>query len=228
MKNFVSIFKRPAILIGLLASLFLACLIIILSLFMGQEAGNFVIQVESGNVRKSITLTTSLENPDYTSRLEASSVTNMTNTTYSRFQNRIDNYRNTDGVFIDEDMHVYSLTFYLVNDCEETLDVIASMYYSNVTNNLETAVRILTISSQNDTMNCYQAKDEVETDYGAEYPSVSHFPGSGVAFNENILAFGPRKTIKYTILFWLEGMDPDCVDAIRLGTIRFSLKLSIQ
>lgn len=228
MKSFVSLFRKPKVLIGLLTFTFLACVIIIIALFIGQEAGNFVIQVESGNVRKSIRITESLEDPNYTSRLETSGVSDITNTTYSRFSGKLDNYINTDGALFDRDLNVFSYTFYMVNDSNESLDVKATMFYSNVTNNVDKAVRIMTITSQENLRRCYQAPDDVYYDYGANYPVIYNFVDNSTLYEESYLSFDPSTSIKYTVLFWLEGNDPDCTDAVRNGTIRFTLRLAVS
>jgi hypothetical protein len=53
------------------------------------------------------------------------------------------------------------------------------------------------------------------------------FASSEEIYNEVLLGVEPNDYIKYSVLFWLEGNDPDCVDSILNGTIKFSLKLSI-
>lgn len=227
MKDFVSLFKKPAFLIAAVVALFSASLIIVISLFMGQESGNFVIQVESGNVRKSIRITDNLSNESYESRLEAGGFLEMSDTTFTRFSGKLEQYISTDGVYADEDYQVYAYTFYIVNNCEESLDLKATMFYSNVTNSLDKAIRIMTITGEEKLRRCYQAADDKVVDYGASYPSVSNFPGNGVAYEEEYLTVNPRDIIRYTIVVWIEGNDPDCVDELQRGTIKFNLKLSI-
>ncbi len=233
MKTFVSLFKKPAFLIGMLVSTFLACAIIIIALFMGQEAGNFVIQVESGDVRKSVKLTENLSEAP-TSRLEAPSISSVTNTTYDWFSGKLSTYHMTDGITIDEELHIYAYSFYLLNDSEESLEVKSTMYYSNVSNNLDKGIRVMTLSSKQNQEDfqvngCYQAKDEKEPDepYGSSYPAMTEFVSDDTVFEESFLSFDPSTHIKYTILIWIEGKDPDTTNELWNGTIRFTLKLSI-
>ena len=226
MKKFVSLFKSPFVYVGTLLLCFLASLIIIIALFMGQEAGNFVIEIESGDVSKNLQITERLSDEEYASRLLAGSFEGMSHSTYGRFEGKIQDYLNQDGVYIYKDRHVYAYTFYILNNNDESLDLKSTMFYSNVTNKLDTAVRVMTITEELG-MRCYQLKDEVETDYGANYPEIYYFEGDDIVFEEHYLTFEPDTYIKYTVLFWLEGNDIDCNDDRRLGTIRFSLKLSI-
>ena len=222
----VSIFKKPVVLIGLLGIFFFLSLVIVLALFMGQDAGNFVVQVEDGTVKKTVKITESLENPEFRTRLEGTGYLNLSDTTYTMFDDKIESFTANGGDFVDEGACVYAYTFYIVNDNEEALDIKATLSYSNVTRDLDKAIRVMTVSSKND-KTVYQAKDDVEKDYGAAYPNIQLFPSTEECYNEMILGIEPGDSVKYSVLFWLEGNDPDCVDSILGGTIKFSLKLSI-
>lgn len=233
-RGFVSLFKKPGFLIGMLITTFLACMIIIIALFMGQEAGSFVVQVESGDVRKSIKLTENLTEMTPSSRLEAPSVSGMTNTTYDYFSHKLHTYHAANGLTIDEDVHVYAYSFYLINDSAESLEVKSTLYYSNVTKNLDKGMRVMTLSSKEDVasfnvIGCYQAHDDEEASdpYGSTYPAVTEFLDNDRVYEERFLSFDPNSHLKYTLLFWIEGKDPDTTDDLWNGTIRFTLKLSI-
>ena len=226
MKKFVSLFKNPIVYLISVTTLFIASLVIIIALFMGQEAGNFVVEIEAGDVSKNLHITENIDDDNYYSRLQAGSFEGMSHSTYGRFENYIDDYVDASGVYIDKDRHVYAYTFYVLNNNKESFDLMSTMYYSNVTKELDSAIRVMTIT-ESAGMRCYQLPDEVATDYGANYPEIFYFVGDGVVFEETYLTFEPNTYMKYTVLFWLEGNDMDCNDNRRLGTIRFSLKLSI-
>ena len=226
MKN-VSLFKKSFILSGVLGIFFFLSMVIVLALFLGQDAGNFVVQVEDGTVKKTLKITESIENPEYRTRLEGNGYLNLSDTTYSMFDDKIDSYIVAGGDYVDENSSVYAYTFYILNDNDEALDIKVALSYSNVTRNLDKAIRVMTASTYAGKQ-VYQAKDSIETDYGATYPSVENFLSSEEIYNEMLLGVEPNEYIKYSVLFWLEGNDPDCVDDILGGTIKFSLKLSIE
>ena len=115
---------------------------------MGQEAGNFVIEVESGDVSKNLQITERLSDEEYASRLLAGSFEGMSHSTYGRFEGMIPTYLDQNGVYIDKDRHVYSYTFYILNNNAESLDLKATMFYSNVTNKLDSAIRVMTITEE--------------------------------------------------------------------------------
>lgn len=222
----VSLFKKPIVLTGILGIFFFLNIVIVLALFLGQDAGNFVVQVEDGTIKKTLKITESIENPEYRTRLEGNGYLNLSDTTYSMFDEKIDSYIANGGDYVDEDVCIYAYTFYVLNDNDEALDIKATLNYSNVTRNLDKAIRVMTVSTYAGER-IYQAKDEVEKDYGATYPKVLEFASSEEIYNEVLLGVEPNDYIKYSVLFWLEGNDPDCVDSILNGTIKFSLKLSI-
>ena len=222
----VKIFKKPMFLLAALGTFFFLSLVIVLALFLGQDAGNFVVQVEDGTVKKTVKITESIENPVFRTRLEGNGYLNLSDTTYSIFSDKIDSYVVVGGDYIDDSACVYAYTFYILNDNTEALDVKATLSYSNVTRNLDKAVRVMTVSSHNGKQ-VYQAKDEIEQDYGAAYPSTMDFASDKECYNEMILGVEPGEYIQYSVLFWLEGKDPDCVDTILGGTVKFSLKISI-
>jgi hypothetical protein len=142
------------------------------------------------------------------------------------FDDKIESYIATGGDYVDEGACVYAYTFYVLNDNDEALDIKATLSYSNVTRNLDKAIRVMTVSTYAG-KRVYQAKDEIEKDYGAAYPAVIEFASDEECYNEILLGVEPNEYIKYSVLFWLEGNDPDCVDSILGGTVKFSLKLSI-
>ena len=57
MKSFVTIFRSKAFMFTLMIGLFLTSFLIIVAMLLGNQSGNFVIQVENGDVNKSISIT---------------------------------------------------------------------------------------------------------------------------------------------------------------------------
>lgn len=226
MNGHVSLFKKPSILIVLFILFSFSSLMIVVALFMGQEAGNFVIEVESGDVSKNLHIAESISSHDYVSRLEVPAFEGMSHSTYERFEGKIDDYINTDGVYMDKDLHIYAYTFYILNNSEEAIDIQSTMFFSNVTKELDSAIRVMTITEQAG-MRCYQLPDEEEVDYGANYPPIHYFNDKDVVYKEDFLGIQPNSYVKYTMVFWLEGNDLDCNDDRRMGTIRFLLKIAI-
>ena len=53
------------------------------------------------------------------------------------------------------------------------------------------------------------------------------FLSSDVVMRTQQEGFSPNDRDKYTVVIWLEGNDPDCVDAIIGGTIKFQMEFKI-
>lgn len=231
MKRFVSLFKNRAILITAIITFFLASAIIIIALFMGRQAGNFVIEVESGDSERKLHITENLSEDQYEKRIEVEGLRGVTDTTWNRFESQIESSTAEGGLHVIYDNGspkkacVYSYTFFVVNDTQQALEIQSTMSYSKVSKNVDKAIRIMTISQGR--QQCYQAPDDVETDYGTEYPVTENFLGNGRVYQQVHSTLEPETNMKYSVLIWLEGQDADDNDSILQGTIRFTLQLSV-
>lgn len=222
----VSLFKKPMFLVGLFSALFFSSLIISLAVYMGHESGNFVIQIEGGDLEKALMISETLDEQGK-NRLEAPGYSGLSHSTYSFFSEKIDDYVRIEGGSVDEKTHVYHYSFYILNKGQTSVDVQASLSYSSIRNNVDQAIRVLTIASTTDEIKLYQATDTEDCDYGVDYPRTTSFIDNGTVFEESYLALEPEDYIRYSILIWLEGKDPDCTDEILNGAIKFTMKLSI-
>ena len=64
-------------------------------------------------------------------------------------------------------------------------------------------------------------KSETESDCDRDFLS------STLVLRERTEGFAPRDKDKYTVVIWLEGNDPECIDDIIGGTIKFSMDFKI-
>ena len=85
MKSFVTIFRSKAFMFTLMIGLFLTSFLIIVAMLLGNQSGNFVIQVENGDVNKSISITDDEEDRVYTNMLTVEGMRGMSNTTPRAF-----------------------------------------------------------------------------------------------------------------------------------------------
>ena len=63
-KKIVSLWKSKFFKMALLILLFVAAALIIMAMMLGQQAGQFVIRAQSGDISKSIAVTTELDNKE--------------------------------------------------------------------------------------------------------------------------------------------------------------------
>ncbi|MCR5232073.1 MAG: hypothetical protein K6B64_05440 [Acholeplasmatales bacterium] len=230
----VSLFRSKSFKIALAIILFIAAVLIILAMNLGNQAGQFVIRVQSGAADKSIMISESedFENPDnQMSSKTVSGIDGMLDYSPSYFlqegYTKLNEYTNKLGVQqIDNSLYVY--TFYIVNTsgAGNSVGVNISLSYSNVTNHTDEIVRVLTYYQSYNVSDprVYQKADDL-TKLGLSEPYLytkyilppytfadSSNPSQGVVFNDQSVHIGANSGenfVKYSIFFWVEGDDPD-------------------
>ena len=142
----------------------------------------------------------------------------------------------------DYEDSLFIYTFYIVNTGSGSVGVNISMDYSNVSNMCDDIVRVMTYYNYNgeDRANIYMKKDD-----------PSHYPNEDFVYEEYTLItpqiFASDKQVfkgqhinidfargndfvKYSVLIWLEGTDPDSDyygEKLYNGKIKFQLNLEV-
>ncbi len=158
-----------------------------------------------------------------TTHLNAEGLYNCDNITYEWLKEDLDEICNTDGSHNGE--NYFAHTFYLVNTGDIKVDVLSEMkVVTNYMNAVE-ATRIMVI--KDDETNIY-AKPRTSDGEPEHVPEqVQNFASESIVFSDKIVGFEPKSLIKYTIVIWLEGYDPECVDDILGGAIKFTINFSV-
>ena len=132
-----------------------------------------------------------------------------------------DNVDDIDGVHNGKNHIAY--TFYLFNS--GTTDEIAyewQILMSNIINGLDEAIRVRLYIDGVPTTYAKTASDGS----GAE-------PGTVPFYSTDVIATGRRDNFsvgsvtKFTLVLWLEGNDPDCVDWIKGGQMKIDMTMSV-
>ena len=113
-------------------------------------------------------------------------------------------------------------TFFLKNSGEFTVTYEFYVYITNVTNQVDRAVRIRVY------------RNGVYTDYarsasdgsGAE-PGTTAFMSDSIVCREQLSDFAPGQITRYTVVIWVEGDDPDCLDHLIGGQIKVGATMSV-
>ena len=111
-------------------------------------------------------------------------------------------------------------TFYIENQGTETLDYWYQIVIDDVIKNVDDAVRIMIY--RNDEKTIYAKKNE---DLNASEKDTTPFYSKEYAVLENRKDFKPNDIDKYTIVIWLEGDDPECLDNIIGGEIKMHMEI---
>ena len=215
--------KRYKILIRVLALIILILIMLIavgyaISYFY-NKFGSFTVKIDKYDmVQQGLTLS---ETPDYniaTAVLNAGIVYNMTNISGEDIPNNVDQINGTHN---GENYIAY--TFYLINSGDSTISYTGEMDIENVTKNVDEAIRIAVYKNGEKTV---YGKTK-SSGGGKESDCDSTFLSSTIVLREVREKFEPKAKDKYTVVIWLEGNDPDCLDNIVGGTLKLGMNFRI-
>lgn len=111
-------------------------------------------------------------------------------------------------------------SFYVRNNETEEREVTAAMHLDSVSKNADEAIRVRVFRNGAETTYAKAAADG-----GSEYGTDS-FADEEFIFRDS-LRLKQEEKIKYTIVIWLEGDDPECTDSIRGGSVRVSMEFAL-
>ncbi len=202
----------------------IASAIIAVITYYGQNAGNFVMEIDPDAYRRGIVLSSDEEFLSPSPRLLSDAIINVRDITYDWL--KIDEAISTDGNYVDPDYKYISYTLYIQNIGDETCDVSLSASIVDLQKGLDGAIRFLIIEDET-TQKLYMKPDTVETEYH-DIPPAEYFVDETTIMKNEINNFKPYQIKKFTVLVWLEGQDPDCVDSILGGRIKLRMLFSIS
>lgn len=184
-----------------------------------DKFGSFTVMVNKYDmVNQGLTLS---ETPEYEKSiavLNADIIYDMTNISGADLPANIDRIN---GVHNGDNYIAY--TFYLINSGEDTVAYNGVMNMENITNGVDEAIRVAVYKNGEKTVYGKTKSDGT----GKEKDCDHEFESSTVVMSTKNDSFSPDARDKYTVVIWLEGNDPDCVDDIIGGTMKLSMKFTI-
>lgn len=220
--------RRRVYRIGLLITGVLAVLIAIIS-FYGQNVGNFVVSVDGTASKRGIALSrdSSFLNP--TSRLLANPVTDAGDMTYDWIN--WDEVINTDGNYEDPNHKYVAFTFYLMNVGEEAINLNLNINIEEVTKSLDDVIAIGLVTNL-ETKEIFMKKNTgkwqgLDHEIPSEIKNATNFLDGKTIVTKPISSFKPEQVIKYSIVLWLEGYDPEHNEKIEEGKIKLSMTFNV-
>lgn len=186
-----------------------------LSVFV-NKAGNFTVWIQDGDMN----LITLSDTPDFekcSTMLEADIIPQMDNITKSWMP---DNLTEIDGCHNGENYIAY--TFYLKNAGINEIDYSSQIDIHAVTLGADHAVRVMVIKNGEERVYAKAQKDSTEPE-----PDTEPFLSNTVVMSDVTESFEPGEFDKYTVVIWLEGEDPECIDNIRGGVVKMSMHFKV-
>ena len=215
-KRHSALARAIALIIGLLVAIIAVTYVIS---YFYDKFGSFTVKVNKYDMAKQgLSLSETPEYEHTTSVLNANIVYDMTNISGLDIPPNVDKINGTHN---GENYIAY--TFYLINAGKDTISYEGELYIENVTKGVDEAVRVAVYENGEKTV---YGKTK-SSGAGIESDCDEEFLSSSVIMRTRQEGFKPKDRSKYTIVIWLEGNDPDCVDAIIGGTIKFTMEFKI-
>ena len=215
--------KRYAVITRILALLVIILIAIVaiayaISYFY-DKFGSFTVKVNKYDMmRQGLTLSEVPEYDKTISVLNADIVYDMTNISGEDLPKNLDMIN---GSHNGESYIAY--TFYLINAGSDTISYESEMNIDNVTKNVDEAIRIALYVNGKKTV--YGKTKSNGT--GKESDCDSEFFSGTTVMKSVREEFEPQAKDKFTVVIWLEGNDPDCLDNLIGGTLKLSMDFKI-
>ena len=161
------------------------------------------------------------ETPDYDksiATLNADVLYDMTNISGEDLPANLDNIN---GAHNGDNYIAY--TFYLINSGNDTVAYEGEMTMDNITLGVDEAIRIAVYINGERTVYGKTKSDGT----GKESDCDKEFELSTAVMTTKNDNFKPGAKDKFTIVVWLEGNDPDCLDNIIGGTMKLGMNFKI-
>lgn len=203
--------KLYLILMGLL--LLVATLFIIS--FMQEKMGNFTINLNRLELyRKGIAISADSMFTNPTARLSADAVQDATNISIHDLPADLDNI---DGDHNGTNYMAY--TYYVRNAGKEDVGYVATVTLDSYAKGAENAVRVAVWHNGERTVYAEPSAN------GEPEEGCVNFVSHDLVCEYTEENFLVGNVDKYTVVIWMEGDDPECVDAIIGGSVEFSMDI---
>lgn len=198
-----------------LLSMLLLVAVLFIFAFMQEKMGNFTINLNRLELyRKGISIADNGDFDGATARLTASTVEDATNISIDDLPEDIDDL---DGSHNGKNYMAY--TYYVRNAGKEDLGYKASITLDSCAKGAEKAVRVAVWRNGERVVYAAPATD------GGEENGCKNFKADDVVCTYTEKKFLVGNVDRYTIVIWMEGDDPECVDSIIGGSVEFSMKI---
>ena len=115
------------------------------------------------------------------------------------------------------DDNYIAYTFFVKNDGNENVDYKSKIVIESVIKNVDEAVRVALYTNGERKVYAKKAKD------GNAEPNTISFLSNRLVMQQDRDNIKPGEIDRYTVIVWLEGKDPECIDDIIGGAMKMSM-----
>lgn len=182
--------------------------------YMQEHMGQFTINLNRVDMwRRAISMSETSDFADPTSRLVVNTIRRTTNISIEDIP--WDSVDEGDGDKSGKDYIAYS--FYIRNGGIEDVDCGVKLNVDYKSKGAENAIRITLFRDGERTIYAMPAAD------GSAEPMTVPFVSDTLVMEDVLKDFKVDDVHKYTIVMWIEGDDPECLNDIIGGSVRFSM-----
>lgn len=227
------VWKRILGLIAGILAIMLTLIYIASALY--TTSGSFTVQINKvDNANYSMVLSDTLSFTQTAVKLDARASKEVTNICYIDVLSTL---KDIDGSHNGE--NYVATTFYLRNDGNKVLSYSYEMYIENITKDLDQAVRIMVVIDDTETNIYSRWNSSTDIDYVCPfsrdtmelYGPTKNFVSDSVVFTGTKDGLRPYAATgdytKFTVVIWIEGDDPECVDNKIGGEFRVDMLFSV-
>ena len=209
-----NLLMRSIMIIIAFLMLFLSILYAIL--YIVNKEGNFTINLDPNlSANKKIVMSSTSDFNETSLTLNVKSLDYMDNISESWLPADLDNH---EGEHSGNNYLAY--TFFIKNDSDEKTSYSFSINILSVIKNVDEAVRVALYTNGEKVV--YAKKSNTT---GGPEGTTTMFESNNRIMYKLRKDFKPQEVDKYTIVVWLEGDDPECVDAILGGEMKMEVSL---
>ena len=184
-----------------------------------EQTGSFTINIDKFEMTKyglSLSETRDMLRP--TSNLNAKIAEKMTNISGETIPANVDMI---DGEHNGRDYIAY--TFYVQNAGQVEVSYDYEIRMLGITNGLDEAIRLRLYVNGGEPTTYAKTRSDGK---GAE-PGTIEFRSSTIITRGRVEAFKPTDQTKFTVVIWVEGNDPDCIDWLIGGKMKLNMDIGI-
>lgn len=209
---------RQKIMRTAIAAMVILAIVIYLISVLYTKTGSFTVSINKFDATQyALTLSDTRDFYTPTAMLNAEISKEITNISESWLPADLDNI---DGAHNGDNYVAY--TFYLKNAGEGMVAYNYQMYIVNVENDLDEAIRIrLYIDG------VWTNYARTATDGSGAESGTTEFLTDRIVTQGQRRGFNPGDVTKYTVIIWIEGDDPDCLDDLIGGELKVAMDFEI-
>lgn len=192
--------------------------IIYLFLYIVYDGGRFTVSLDKNlSNRKNIYLSEDGSADSKTRQLSADTIDYMDNISIKWLPEGLD----TEAVGAHNGDNYIAYTFYVVNDGDEIVNYWYEVDIDDTVKNVDEAIRIMVYQNGEPTVYAKKSKATKKAE-----PGTKMFVSETIAVLEQRKKMKPHSQDRFTIVVWIEGDDPECLNDLLGGEIKMHMDIT--